>query len=59
MRGHKYQTERAIPQWIKIAEDYNKGIPVKDIAKKYTNPITKRQYSIPYIYWVLKRIQQL
>ena len=59
MRGHTYQTKKAIPQWIKIANEYNSGIPVPEIAKKYTNPHTGKQYTEAYVYWVLKRVQTL
>jgi hypothetical protein len=59
-RGQAYRTERAIKEWLEIADKYNnKKIPVKDIANQYKNRITGKPYTISYIYWILKRVQTL
>lgn len=42
--------------WLRIATDYNNGLPAKDIAKRYTNPVTKKHYTREHIYWVLKQL---
>lgn len=55
---HKHNTRRkkSIDLWLRIATDYNGGMTAKDIAKRYTNPITKKPYTREHVYWVLKQL---
>lgn len=53
---HTKRSKKALDLWLRIATDYNNGIPAKDIARRYTNPITKKPYTREHIYWVLKQL---
>jgi len=53
---HTKRRNRSMDLWLRIATDYNNGIPAKDIAKRYTNPVTKQHYTREHIYWVLKKL---
>lgn len=44
--------------WRKIVADYNAGIPVPEIARKYTNPRTGKPYSRAHIHAVLKYMRE-
>jgi len=59
-RGQAYRTERAIKEWLEIADKYNnQHIPVIEIAQQYKNKRTGKPYTLSYIYWILKRVQTL
>ena len=58
-QGHEERTKRASIIWRQIAKDYNSGMSVKEITQKYKNPVTKKPYTNTYVYWVLKKVQQL
>lgn len=51
LQGHQRRREVAKKEWIKIGKDYVKGMPVKDIANKYS----KTQV---HIYWVIKQLNE-
>lgn len=56
-QGHKKRSQRAHDLWLRIATDFNAGMSAKDIASRYTNPITKRPYTREHIYLVLRKIK--
>jgi hypothetical protein len=45
--------------WVKVVADYNAGIPVPEIASKYTNPKTNRPYSRQHIHAILKKMSEI
>lgn len=51
-RGHTKRQKEAREMWLRVATDYNGGIPPKEIAKRYN--ITKS-----HLYWILKKVQEL
>lgn len=53
---HNKRQKKSTDLWLRIAADYNRGISAKDIAKRYTNPMTKKHYTREHIYWVLKKL---
>lgn len=57
---HEHRKARAMEVWKKIAEEYNSGkYTAEQIRKHYTNPQTGKPYSRGYIYWVLKKVEQI
>ena len=53
---HSKRKKKAIEFWLKVAKEYNDGLTAEVIAKKYTNPLTRRNYTRAHIYWILDRI---
>lgn len=43
---------------LKIIEDYNAGMPVPQIAQKYTNPKTGKPYSAGRIHAIIKQMRE-
>lgn len=58
-RGHAQRTEKSKEKWIAIVNDYNSGMSIKELRDKYRNPNTGKRCTIPYIYWVFKRVESL
>ncbi len=44
--------------WLRMATDYNGGMSAADIARRYTNPQTGKQYTREHVYLVLKKLQK-
>ncbi len=42
--------------WIRVATDFNTGLSPDQIADRYTNPRTNKNYSLKHIYWVLRQM---
>lgn len=55
-QGHERRKRRAMDLWLRVATDFNAGMPAKDIAKRYTNPKTGKTYTREHIYWILKKL---
>jgi hypothetical protein len=55
---HAKRTQRAIDLSLRMAADFNAGMSAKDIARRYTNPYTKKPYTREHVYLVLKRLQK-
>lgn len=56
---HTYRTQRAKAFWKQVAADYNAGISATDIAARYINPATGKQYTREHIYWILNKFKSL
>lgn len=57
--GYKRRTERAKAFWLQVAADYNAGISAKEIAARYINPDTGRQYTREHIYLILRKFRAI
>lgn len=58
---YQYQEKRkqkAMAFWLKVAEEFNSGIPAQKIAKRYTNPLTGKPYSASNIYYILNQLKK-
>lgn len=53
---HSNRKRQAIDLWLKMATDFNAGIPAKAIAKRYTNPYTRKPYTRGYVYIILRKL---
>jgi hypothetical protein len=52
--------EKRIKQfWMQVIQDYNAGIPVPIIAKRYRNPQTGKHYHRTHIYWILRQADRI
>jgi hypothetical protein len=51
-----HRHEKAKQFWLNVATDVSAGIPLKEIAKRYKNPNTKKHYTYNHIYWVVKQL---
>lgn len=58
-RGHKDSIQKSKQRCLAIATDYNSGISINDLCKKYPNSKTKKPCSRVYIYWALKKAQSI
>jgi hypothetical protein len=57
--GHAKRTEKTIDTCIRIATDYNAGMTVAEIQKRYISPKTKKNYTRAAIYKMLKKAQTI
>lgn len=53
---HGKRKKQAVTFWLQVAEDYNNGMTAEQIAKKYKNPLTSKNYTRAHIYWILARL---
>lgn len=58
-RGHEQKSKESLERCIEIANDYNSGMAIDDICKKYPNKKTKKPCSRVYVYWALKKAKTL
>lgn len=42
--------------WLRVATDYNGGLSPQEIASRYINPQTGKNYTMKHIYWVIKQL---
>lgn len=42
--------------WLRVATDYNAGMTPEDIAGRYKNPKTHKNYTVKHIYWVIRQL---
>lgn len=52
LQGHTRRRERAIKLWEKIANDYENGMEIEKIAKKYKRTVV-------HIYWAMRELQKI
>lgn len=57
--GQTFRKERAIEFWVRVATDLNAGIKPVDIAKRYKNPATGRNYTREHIYWIIRQVRAM
>lgn len=58
-QNHEQKTKRALATWVKIAEDFNNGVPAAKIAPRYTNPTTGKAYSRSHVYYILRKLREV
>lgn len=56
---HTMRKKQARDFWIRVATDFNGGIPASKIAKRYTNPKTGKPYTREHIYYILKQVKTI
>lgn len=57
-QGHTRRTKKAVEFWLSVAKDYNDGMAPENIAMKYINPRTGKNYTREHIYWILSRVRK-
>lgn len=57
-RGHQKRTEEAKEFWLRVATDFNGGMSVPDIAKRYINKRTGKNYHPKHIYYILRQLRK-
>lgn len=57
--GHRARLDKLLPVWKKIAEEVNSGVAVVEVAKKYKNPKTGKNYDPASIYYIVHRLEKL
>jgi len=57
-QGHSRRSKKAIELWLNVAKDYNDGMAPEEIANKYVNPKTGKNYTREHIYWILARVRK-
>jgi hypothetical protein len=57
LHGHEKRLKKAKDFWLRVATDLNAGMLPADIAKRYTNPITKKPYTREHIYWIIRQLK--
>ena len=45
--------------WVKVVVDYNNGMTAKEIAAKYINPRTGKNYSREHIYTIINEMSKV
>ena len=58
-RGHKDTKQFSLDKCLLIAKDYNAGMPINKICEKYPNQRTHKPCSRVYVYWALKKAQNI
>lgn len=58
-QGHQRRTDAAMDICIRVATDYNAGMSVPDIQKRYKSPKTNKAYTRAGIYKMLKKAQTI
>ena len=58
-QNHSARKQRALILWLEMAQKYNEGMPVIQIAKQYINPNTGRFYTREGVYFALKQLRNL
>lgn len=55
------RTAKAKELWLKVATDILGGMTPQQIfdSQRYINPITKKPYSLKWIYWVVDRLNKM
>lgn len=56
-RGQEKRRERARQLWLNIATDYNSGMDVETIRKRYKNKRTGKPYDRTHIYYILRKLR--
>ncbi len=63
-QNHSRRTKKAKEFWLRVARDYMSvekgggGLSAAQIVKKYTNPLTRKNYTRAHIYWILNRVSK-
>ena len=55
-QGQRLRKERTREYWVKIANDFNSGISVEELRKKYKKPDGSK-YSRAYIYQIFTKLK--
>ena len=58
----KYLAEmraNVMPFWTKVVEQYNDGVPAREIAKMYINSKTGKPYSRQHIHSIVQTMREL
>lgn len=45
--------------WVRVATDYRGGMTPTEIAARYVNPKTGKNYTREHIHWVLNKIRSM
>lgn len=56
-QNHSARKQRALTLWLEMAQLYNEGVPVIQIAKRYINPNTGKYYTREGVYFALKKLR--
>lgn len=55
---HSQKSKKARSTWVRIAAEFNSGIPASKIAPRFTNPETKKPYSRSHVYYILRKLRE-
>lgn len=56
-KGHKERKDRAEAFWGQVWAEFNNGMTPLQIARKYINPVTGKNYNRSTIYWILSKFK--
>jgi len=51
--------DEVMPFWSKVVDQYNSGIPAREIAKMHINSKTNKNYSRQHIHSIIKKMSKL
>lgn len=57
---NKYKVRKdKLELWLRVATDVRAGMSAPEIAKRYKNPKTKKHYHTQWVWYVIKRLNEL
>lgn len=57
-QNHDRRKTRAKAFWNQVVTEYNSGVSAQEIADKYINPATGKNYTRAHIFFILKKMRQ-
>lgn len=57
-RGHENRKQKAREFWLRVGTDYASGMTATQIAARYKNPVTGKNYTPEHIHLILKQLRE-